>query len=247
MAVAATAFLSCGRLVVVLADVLDVPCPFVNLQQYSRTASAVELLDKEPDGQTVRHTYKTVLWSISTTFRREVDRNNHCIRFHMTDARRTGLPGRNDRTGLAATGAMEVTLRSRLAGPGRAESPFARRECLHRQIPDQLSRLRVGQPVTGEKGEMPAHLERGARRGIGAPAALLQPPVQVRGDGGEGTLAVVFTVLLRVGQSPVGGRGRDVVKSMCWLRHELSEPASLVGAPPTVHARTRVVMGPGLR
>jgi hypothetical protein len=139
MPVAATAFLRCGRLVVVLAvatasfaaaafpaerpwtflqqgqrdrfrfefeadasadDVLDVPCPFVDLQQYSRTASAMELLDKDPNGQTVRCTYTAVLWSISTTFRREGDRNNHCIRFHMTDARRAGLPRRDDRTGL---------------------------------------------------------------------------------------------------------------------------------------------------
>src|SRR5512141_3454421 len=73
-------------------DVLDVLYPFVNLQQYSRTASAVELLDDGPDWQTVRYTYTTVLWSISTTFRREIDRRNHCIRFRLTDARRTGLP-----------------------------------------------------------------------------------------------------------------------------------------------------------
>lgn len=73
-------------------DVLEVLYPFANLKQYSRTASAVELLDKGQDWQSVRYTYATSLWSISTTFRREVDRRNHCIRFHMTEARRTGLP-----------------------------------------------------------------------------------------------------------------------------------------------------------
>ncbi len=73
-------------------DVLDVLYPFANLKQYSRTATAVELLDYGADWQSVRFTYATGLWSISTTFRREVDRRNHCIRFRMTEARRTGLP-----------------------------------------------------------------------------------------------------------------------------------------------------------
>jgi hypothetical protein len=73
-------------------DVLEALYPFANLKRYSRTASAVELLDKGPGWQSVRYTYATSLWSISTTFRREVDRRNHCIRFRMTEARRTGLP-----------------------------------------------------------------------------------------------------------------------------------------------------------
>ncbi len=58
---------------------------------------------------------------------------------------------------------------------------------------------------------MATHFERGSRRGIGALAALLQPPVQVRGDRGEGALALVFTALLRLGEAPVGGRCGDVV------------------------------------
>src|SRR5512141_3531298 len=52
-------------------EVLDVLYPFPNLQQYSRTASAVELLDEGADWQSVRFTYATWLWSISTTFHRE--------------------------------------------------------------------------------------------------------------------------------------------------------------------------------
>ena len=73
-------------------DVLAVLYPFANLKQYSRTASTVELLDNGPDWQTVRYTYATELWSISTTFLREIDRRDHSIRFHMIEARRTGLP-----------------------------------------------------------------------------------------------------------------------------------------------------------
>ena len=56
-------------------DVLDALYPFPNLQQYSRTASAVELLENGVDWQSVRYTYATWLWSMSTTFRREIDRS----------------------------------------------------------------------------------------------------------------------------------------------------------------------------
>jgi len=73
-------------------EVLDVLYPFSNLRRYSRTASAVELLDEGTDWQLVRFTYATWLWSISTTFRREIDRPNHRILFRMLEARRTGLP-----------------------------------------------------------------------------------------------------------------------------------------------------------
>jgi hypothetical protein len=73
-------------------QVLDMLYAFPNLQQYSRTASAVELLESGADWQLVRFTYATWLWSMSTSFRREIDRPNHCIRFRMVDARRTGLP-----------------------------------------------------------------------------------------------------------------------------------------------------------
>jgi hypothetical protein len=73
-------------------EVLDVLYPFPSLQQYSRTASAVQLLDNGTDWQLVRFTYATWLWSMNTTFRREIDRPNHCIRFQMLDAGRTGLP-----------------------------------------------------------------------------------------------------------------------------------------------------------
>jgi hypothetical protein len=73
-------------------EVLDALYPFPSLQQYSRTASEVELLDQGNDWQRVRFTYTTWLWSMSTTFRREIDRPNHCIRFQMLDAERTGLP-----------------------------------------------------------------------------------------------------------------------------------------------------------
>jgi hypothetical protein len=72
--------------------VLDVLYPFANLQQYSRTASAVELLENGTDWQLVRFTYATWLWSMNTTFRREIDRPNHRIRFQMLEAGRTGLP-----------------------------------------------------------------------------------------------------------------------------------------------------------
>jgi hypothetical protein len=44
------------------------------------------------DGQVVRFTYATWLWSMSTSFRRDIDRPNHRIRFRMLEARRTGLP-----------------------------------------------------------------------------------------------------------------------------------------------------------
>lgn len=73
-------------------DVLDVLYPFQNLKQYSRTASAVELLEHGADWQLVRFTYSTWLWSMTTTFRREIDRSNRRIRFQMLGARRTGLP-----------------------------------------------------------------------------------------------------------------------------------------------------------
>lgn len=73
-------------------EVLDALYPFPNLQEYSRTASAVELLDEGADWQSVRFTYATWLWSMSTTFRRDIDRSSHSIRFRMVDAQRTGLP-----------------------------------------------------------------------------------------------------------------------------------------------------------
>jgi hypothetical protein len=73
-------------------EVLDVLYPFPNLKQYSQTATAVDSLETGPDWQTVRFTYATSLWSMSTTFRRELDRANHRIRFHMLEAHRTGLP-----------------------------------------------------------------------------------------------------------------------------------------------------------
>jgi len=73
-------------------EVLDVLYPFASLKQYSQTATAVESLETGPDWQTVRFTYATWLWSMSTTFRRELDRANHRIRFRMLEARRTGLP-----------------------------------------------------------------------------------------------------------------------------------------------------------
>ncbi len=73
-------------------EVLDVLYPYRSLRQYSRTASAVDLLDSGADWQLVRFTYTTWLWSMSTTFRREIDRPNHCIRFQMLRAERTGLP-----------------------------------------------------------------------------------------------------------------------------------------------------------
>ena len=73
-------------------EVLDVLYPFPDLKQYSRRANAVELLEAGADWQLVRFTYATWLWSMSTTFRREIDRPNHSIRFRMIEARRTGLP-----------------------------------------------------------------------------------------------------------------------------------------------------------
>ena len=73
-------------------DVLDAIYPFPNLKQYSRTASTVELLEDGADWQSVRYTYSTWLWSMRTTFRREIDRPSHRIRFRMVEARRTGLP-----------------------------------------------------------------------------------------------------------------------------------------------------------
>ena len=69
---------------------------------------------------------------------------------------------------------------------------------------------------------MAAHLERGSRRGIGALAALLQSPVQVRGDRSEGPLAFVFTMFLWLGDAPVGRRCSDVLQSMGWVRHAFS-------------------------
>jgi hypothetical protein len=73
-------------------EVLDVLYPFPDLKQYSSRSSAVELLESGADWQSVRFTYATWLWSMSTTFRREIDRPNHCIRLRMIEARRTGLP-----------------------------------------------------------------------------------------------------------------------------------------------------------
>jgi len=73
-------------------EVLDVLYPFPSLKQYSQAATSVESLDTGPDWQTVRFTYATGLWSVSTTFRRELDRASHRIRFRMLEARRTGLP-----------------------------------------------------------------------------------------------------------------------------------------------------------
>jgi hypothetical protein len=75
-----------------LDQVMDVLYPFPDLRGYSRTASAVDLVDEGTNWQLVRFTYATWLWSISTTFRREIDRPNHRILFRMVDARRTGLP-----------------------------------------------------------------------------------------------------------------------------------------------------------
>ena len=74
------------------SEVLDVLYPFPALKQYSRTASKVELLETGADWQSVRFTYATWLWSMSTTFRREIDRPHDCIRFRMIEATRTGLP-----------------------------------------------------------------------------------------------------------------------------------------------------------
>jgi len=73
-------------------EMLDLLYPFPSLKQYSQTATSVESLDTGSDWQIVRFTYATGLWSVSTTFRRDLDRANHRIRFRMLDARRTGLP-----------------------------------------------------------------------------------------------------------------------------------------------------------
>jgi hypothetical protein len=73
-------------------QVLAVLYPFPNLEQYSRTASAVDLIAEGADWQSVRFTYATWLWTMTTTFRREIDRTHHCIRFRMLEAQRTGLP-----------------------------------------------------------------------------------------------------------------------------------------------------------
>ena len=69
---------------------------------------------------------------------------------------------------------------------------------------------------------MATHLERGFGRLICAPAALLEPPVQVRGDRSEAALALVFTALLRLGEAPVGGRCSDVLELVGWICHVFS-------------------------
>ena len=73
-------------------QVLAVLYPFENLRQYARRTAAVDLIEEGPDWQVVRFTYDNWLWSLSVTYRREVDCSGRCIRFEMLEARRTGLP-----------------------------------------------------------------------------------------------------------------------------------------------------------
>jgi len=73
-------------------EALEVLYGFQHLKRFSRRASDVALLDEGEDWQTVRFTYSTWLWSMHTTFHRELDRPNRRVRFHMTEAGRTGLP-----------------------------------------------------------------------------------------------------------------------------------------------------------
>lgn len=101
----------------------------------------------------------------------------------------------------------------------RAASPLAWSECLHRQVPDELGRFRVGQPIAGEEVQVAVHFERRRRRGICALAAFLQSSVQVRGDRREGALALVFTAVPGLRKAPVGGRRGNVIEAMCRLRH----------------------------
>jgi hypothetical protein len=73
-------------------EALDVLYGFEHLKRFSRRASDVALLEEGKDWQTVRFTYTTWLWSMHTTFRRELDRAGRRVPFYMTEAGRTGLP-----------------------------------------------------------------------------------------------------------------------------------------------------------
>jgi hypothetical protein len=66
--------------------------PFERLREISGSVSTAKLIDEGPGWQTVDYVYSTWLWSLTTTFRRELDVENGRIRFWMLDARRTGLP-----------------------------------------------------------------------------------------------------------------------------------------------------------
>lgn len=73
-------------------EALDLLYGFEHLKRFSRRASDVALLDEGDGWQTVRFTYSTWLWSMHTTFRRELDRPNRRVVFHMIEADRSGLP-----------------------------------------------------------------------------------------------------------------------------------------------------------
>jgi hypothetical protein len=144
------------------------------------------------------------------------------------------LPSQWQRKCLPWTGSETARVRTAAmhSPPARrAWSTPARGERFHRQVPDELSRFRIRQPIAREQGHVAVHLERRCRGGVCVLAAFLQSPVQVRGDRRKGALTLIFTAVPGLRKAPVSGGRGDVIEAMCRLRHAYGWLAVRAGMP----------------